>query len=122
MRPFTSRTSGRNKNFSQRRERALPYLLIAPTIFVLTNTGSLPLNVTNFNLTGPNAADFGVTLTDDNGALVTANSFTVPAGKGYVVKVRLQSTTIGSKSATLSFNTSGNSNIALGFFAEARSN
>jgi multiple sugar transport system permease protein len=43
MRPFTSRTSGRTKIFSQRRERALPYLLIAPTVSVLLALSIYPL-------------------------------------------------------------------------------
>src|SRR5205085_7066079 len=43
MRPFTSRTSGRNKNLSPRRERALPYLLIAPTVSVLLALSIYPL-------------------------------------------------------------------------------
>ncbi|RPI61700.1 MAG: choice-of-anchor D domain-containing protein, partial [Planctomycetaceae bacterium] len=82
--------------------------------FLLTNTGTSSLNITDFDVSGVSTEDFSVSVklgfypystVDTSGG-----SFSIPAGQAYYIQTQFVLETVGAKSGTIRFNTNDDNN------------
>ena len=83
--------------------------------FALANTGSQPLNITDFALGGTHPADFALTVRDVAGdpVDVTGGAFVIPPGETYTVEAQFAPLAAGDRTATLAFESNDSGGVGV---------